>query len=151
MRRPIVVVLASLAIVPVGAGVAVAGGPAAASSVGVAKATQSAGNSKILCLPSGSSKRKGKVAPTACTTLGPKDSFAEALSLKNLKWSGWGKSKATATGIEVGFKEPASKISVKVTVSAPKANNCGGFSYTKISSTSKYGTTTQKLPAKCSD
>lgn len=112
---------------------------------------RSSANTFLLCLPSGESSRVTKRKPSSCTTLGPDDSFAGALNLAKLKWKGWGKATATATGIERGFRSPASNIKVRVTASRPRANDCGGYTYTRIKSTSRYGTTKQSLPATCSD
>lgn len=156
MRR-LILASALLLAVP-GATVATVAAQGSSSSPDrVAKAAaapkRTAANTRLLCGKSGQTEREAKRRPSVCSTLGPKDSFAEAVNLKNLKWKHWGASTATATGTEVGFREDESNISVKVTVSAPKANTCDprGFSYTRLKSTSKYGTTTQTLPAVCFD
>ncbi len=116
------------------------------------RAAPAPGKVSLLCLPSGeSTNRKAKVKPSSCNTLGAEDSFAEAANLAKLKWKRWGKSTATATGIERGFREPASKIKITVTASRLEANDCGGKSYTRIKVKSKFGTLRQSLPAVCDE
>ncbi|MDO9353606.1 MAG: hypothetical protein Q7T55_07915 [Solirubrobacteraceae bacterium] len=122
------------------------------AAIGTQVSTASAATTSILCMKSGStSKRVAKSRPTACNTLGPTSSFAGSVNLTGLKWSKWGSSVATATGTDKGFHEPAENVSVKVTVSGRKKNNCGGYSYTKVKVESDNGKREQSLPAKCSD
>lgn len=123
-----------------------------ASPLSTRAAAAAAGDVSLLCLPSGeSTNRKAKTKPSSCNTLGPEDSFAEAANLAKLKWKKWGQSTATATGIERGFRKPASKIKVTVTASGLEANDCGGESYTRIKVKSKFGTLRQTLPAICDE
>ena len=111
-----------------------------------------AGKTSILCLPSSdATARVAKVRPSSCNTLGAQDAFADASNLAKLKWKRWGKSTATATGIERGFHKPASKIKVTVTASRLRDNDCGGWSYTRLKVKSKFGTLTQTLPNVCDE
>lgn len=152
MKR-LVVLTASFALcVPAVASVAVAGATPSSGATPAALAAKSgrtAANTSILCLPKGATNRVAKRKPTSCTTLGPKDSFASAANLSKLTWKSWGQATATATGVELGFHEPPENLKATVTVSAPKANDCGGYSYTKLKVKTKAGTLKQTLPAKC--
>ena len=109
------------------------------------------GRISLLCLPGGGNVRFGREHPSSCATLGARDSFAAAVNLSGLRWKNWGSGKATASGKERGFRASASNIKVKVTVSRKRENDCGGFSYTRLTAKSRFGTTRQTLPAKCSD
>lgn len=148
MKRSVLCVAALLSLVAPAIASASAE-PIAATPLSAAPA---AGKYSILCLPSNdASERVAKVRPSSCNTLGAHDAFASATNLAKLKWKKWGKSAATATGIEKGFHSPASKIKVTVTASRPRDNDCGGWSYTKLKVKSKFGTLTQSLPNVCDE
>lgn len=108
-------------------------------------------NTRVLCLPRGRVNRVAKRRPSSCVTLGPSDAFAEAANLARLKWRGWGSPRATATGITRGFHLPLQTIPVRVTLTKPELNDCGGYNYTRLVSKSRYGQLKQSLPAVCDE
>ena len=88
-------------------------------------------------------------APTRCTLLPPNAAFADGANLASLRWRGWGRSSATATGVELGFHLPFSHIPVAVTAYRVRADRCGrGVRlYTRVRTASRFGSGVVRLPA----
>lgn len=115
------------------------------------RAEAASGKTYLLCLPRGATRREVRSKPRSCTTLGPEDSFAESVALAGLRWRGWGDRVARARGIERGFHLPRTRIPVRVSVWRLR-KVCGGDRlYTRLRATSRYGSTTVRLPARCGD
>jgi len=128
---------------------------AAGSQASSARLEERAGlaraNTYLLCLPKGAPRREVRSKPRSCTTLGPQDSFAESVALARLRWRGWGGRVARARGIERGFHLPRTSIPVRVTAWR-RRKVCGDdYLYTRLRATSRYGSTTVRLPARCGD
>jgi hypothetical protein len=105
----------------------------------------------VLCRVQDEDTRVPREKPKTCTTLGPRDSFAEALNLASLSWKNWGKSEATAHGIERGFHLPLQHVKVTVRAYRKRLGDCGDYIYTRVRARSKFGQTVAKLPARCGD
>jgi hypothetical protein len=82
--------------------------------------------------------------PRACLHFGPGGAFGGGVNLARLRWSGWDRARATATGIEKGFHLPESAIRVRVTVFRVRPCAAGRV-YTRLRATSRFGTTTVRL------
>lgn len=108
----------------------------------------------ILCLPRGTSFRKPRAHPRRCTTLGPHDSFAQAMNLTRLRWRGWGRRVARGRGIERGFHLPYSHVRVRLKAYR-RRRACGpngnDYLYTRLRGTSRFGTTVVRFPHDCAD
>jgi len=105
---------------------------ALASFGGVADASASTG---LLCrLPGANDVRALKVKPTVCSTLGPRDSYATAVQLRDLSWRNWGRSSATATGIVRSWKNYGTLTSPALVRAWRPRRFCGGrrFVYTRM-------------------
>ena len=105
----------------------------------------------ILCRVTDRDFRRALEHPKRCDTLGPRDSFSEAANLANLSWRNWGQSKATASGVDRGYRLPYSTIRVSVKAYRRVIGDCGDFIYTRLRVNSQYGTLTVKFPSLCGD
>jgi hypothetical protein len=107
----------------------------------------------VLCNndPAAGLTRAGKVHPRRCDTLGGHDSFASGANLAGLRWFGWGRATATATGIELGYHLPFAHVPVHVSAYRRRRADCGDYVYTRLRVTSKFGTTLRRFPARCAD
>jgi hypothetical protein len=118
---------------------------------GVAAAhAQAAAPARIVCTSGSAADRFiPRRAPRRCTLLPRNASFAEGANLARLRWRGWGRRSATATGIERGFHLPFSHIPVAVTAFRLRADRCGRRIrlYTRVRTSSRFGTGTVRLPA----
>jgi hypothetical protein len=82
-----------------------------------------------------------RVAPTKCTILPPRASFAEGLNLARLKWRGWGGRSATGAGFERGFHLPLSNEPVAIVAYRLVVCPNGHQVYTRFRASSRFGTT----------
>lgn len=85
------------------------------------------------------------VRPRACTVFGPGGGFAGGVNLARLRWSGWGRSTARATGIERGFHLPLASIPVTVRLTGLRHGCDGRRYYSRLRATSRYGSSTVRL------
>jgi hypothetical protein len=101
---------------------------------------------RLYCLDSAGSKYVAKRAPSRCAAFGPGGSFGGGVNLASLRWSGWGRATAKATGIERGFHLPYART--RVSVRAYRlVRGCGGRRvYSRLKASSRHGTTTVRLP-----
>jgi hypothetical protein len=80
--------------------------------------------------------------PSSCLTLAPDDSFADAADLRKLRWRGWGKSVARATGRAYSFHPGQGGpkwVRATVTASRPVEVNGQRF-YRRLTVKTRYGT-----------
>lgn len=105
----------------------------------------------VLCRAGGRDFRRTVEKPKRCDTLGPRESYSQAVNLAGLSWHNWGKSEATASGVERGYHLPFSNIKVSVRAYRRHLGDCGDYIYTRLKATSRYGTTVVKFPALCGD
>jgi len=125
--------------------------PAFSAGPGAPRSVTAEPNTYLLCLPKSGTRRVVRSKPRSCTTLGPRDSSAESVALARLRWSDWGKPVARGRGIERGFHLPRTSIAVSVKVWRLRKVCGGGYLYTRLRSTSRFGSTTVRLPARCGD
>ncbi len=116
---------------------------AGTGAVGVVQAG-AASNVSLLCLNKAGSRYKVKTAPTSCAHFGSGGAFGGGVNLEQLVWTGFGRSSATAKGIECGFHLPCSNIPVDVTASRIR-KRCGDRVYTRLRATSSLGTTVVRV------
>ena len=105
----------------------------------------------VLCRAGGRDFRRTAEKPKSCDTLGPRESFSQAVNLAGLSWHNWGHNEATASGVDRGFHLPFSNIKVSARAYRRQLGDCGDYIYTRLSVTSRYGTTIIKFPALCGD
>ncbi len=86
--------------------------------------------------------------PARCTVFGPGGSFGAGVSLTGLRWRHWGSSAASATGIEIGFRQEPAHIRVRVSAWRIRRDCRGHRVYTRLKAASRYGTTVTR-PATC--
>ncbi len=103
----------------------------------------------VLCLTTSGRATTPKVRPHRCAHFGPGGSFGGGVNLVSLRWSRWGSSTTSATGIERGFHLPFSNIAVRVSAYR-RRNGCRWHGhrlrvYTRLRTTSIYGTTLVRL------
>lgn len=135
------------AIATISAAAVLLGGLTLVSASAAPPAQQSAAGkqTEIRCLDDSGRSHVRKSQPRHCALFGPGGAFAGGVNLAQLNWKGWGKSRATAKGIEKGFHLPASHIQVDVV--AFERVRCGDvFRYAKLRATSRHGTTTATAP-----
>jgi hypothetical protein len=111
---------------------------------GRAAARTAATTASVLCSNKAGSRYVKRVRPTKCAVFGPHGSFGGGVNLSHLKWHGWGHSSAHATGHEDGFHLPPAATATHVTLSRLVKGHCGRV-YTRLRSTSRFGTTRVKL------
>jgi hypothetical protein len=71
----------------------------------------------------------------------PRASFGKAANLSGLRWSSWRHLRAVATGYDLGFHLPYSRIRVKVVLTRPAfVEELGIYIYKHFRITSRYGT-----------
>ena len=102
-----------------------------------------------LCANRRATARYAKVRPRVCNTLGPSDGFAQAVNLTGLRWRRWGRSVATARGIERGFHLPLQHVKVRVRAYRRREGCAGDWIYTRWRVGSKYGRTIVRQPVDC--
>jgi hypothetical protein len=131
-------------------GLALAAGGSIALA-GAAPAPAVAASSYILCQPHAGrlGNRVAKVAPRRCDTLGAREPLAAGANLARLRWRGWGGATAAATGIELGYHLPFSKIPVTVTASQRRRDCRGNQVYSRLAARSRYGTTIRRFRPLC--
>ena len=105
----------------------------------------------VLCRAGGRDFRRTAEKPKSCDTLGPRDSYSQAVNLVGLAWHNWGHNEAKASGVDRGYHLPFSNIKVSVRAYRRQLGDCGDYIYTRLSVTSRYGTTIVKFPALCGD
>lgn len=115
---------------------------APASGPGVTTATAP----RLPCLNGKGTKYVARVEPARCTHLGPGSAFAGGVDLHGLQWKNWGAKVATATGTECGFHLPCDNIAVNVEAFR-KRRRCDRRIYTRLRSTSQFGSTLVKTKA----
>jgi hypothetical protein len=64
--------------------------------------------------------------------------------LRNLRWRGWGKAVARASGIECGFHLPCANIPTRVRANRRKVR-CGKLAYTRLRARNGHGQVTVRL------
>lgn len=106
---------------------------------------------KVLCLPTKSRTyvRHPQSRPRHCDTLGLADALCCAFNLVNISWKHWGQATAFAFAIDKGYHLPFSHIPVHVTAYRLRKACAGVAVYTRIRSTSRYGSFTQKVEPDC--
>jgi hypothetical protein len=105
----------------------------------------------VLCRAGGRDFRRTAQKPKRCDTLGPRESFSQAVNLAGLSWQNWGHKEAKASGVDRGYRLPFTNIKVSVRAYRRKLGDCGDYIYTRLNVTSRYGTTIVKFPALCGD
>jgi hypothetical protein len=104
----------------------------------------------VACRSLGSSGTlRDRAAPSRCDTLGATDAFAESANLARLRWRGWGRTTATATGIERGYHLPLSRIPVRIYAYARQTDCNGDYHYTRLRVRSRYGHLIVRQPLDC--
>jgi hypothetical protein len=88
-----------------------------------------------------------QIKPQQCSTIGPDDSLAEGLVLKRLRWRHWGAATATAQGII----QPKTNDTIVVHATAyGRRKVCGShYRYTRLRTTTQYGTSVKSFSARC--
>jgi hypothetical protein len=106
----------------------------------------------ILCAKkAGDTKRVFVSKPEGCVSLGPRDSFSQAVWLRNIKWSRWGKKTAYGSATERGYREKAQSIPVKLRAFRLRTCPNGDKIYTRLNARSSIGTTQVRFTASCHD
>ena len=103
----------------------------------------------LLCADRSARARRRRFRPRACNTLAPRQPFATAVNLAHLRWRHWGEATATARGIERGFHLPLSNVAARVRAYGRRKGCHGDFVYTRVRVSSRFGTTTVRLPTRC--
>jgi hypothetical protein len=124
-------------------GVAVAGASlTSASKQGAASASK---RTYLLCLNKSGTATVRKYKPGSCAAFGANGAFAGGVDLKRLKWKSWGGKTATGSGVECGFRASCANIAVSVRAYRRKTA-CGRRVYTRLRATSRFGSSTARLP-----
>ena len=105
----------------------------------------------ILCRAKGLDFRQPLAKPKSCDTLGPRDSFSEAVNLRKLSWRNWGKSEARGTGVSLGYHLPFGDAKVSLHVYRRRLGECGDYIYTRLRESWGSGSRVIKFPALCGD
>jgi hypothetical protein len=64
-------------------------------------------------------------APRNCAILPPRASFSEGINLARLHWQHWGETRATATGVGLGFHLPYSHVPARIRAYRLRRDACG--------------------------
>ena len=103
----------------------------------------------LLCANADATARHRRFEPRTCNTLGPRQPFAAAANLAQLRWKGWGASTATGRGIERGFHRPSEHVAVRVRAYARRRGCEGDWIYTRLAVESRYGELIVRQPTAC--
>lgn len=115
-------------------------------ALAAAGAPAAQGKTGIFCAKkAGSNERTLRSKPSTCITLGPQDSFSEAVWLFGARWSRWGKATAYGRGFERGFREQAQRIPVKLRAYRRQRCAPGIYVYARLRARSKFGVTTVRF------
>jgi hypothetical protein len=103
----------------------------------------------LLCANARATARHRAFKPRRCNTLGPHQPFASAVNLAKLRWSGWGKTTATARGVDRGFRKNDKDVAVTVRASGRAVGCRGDWVYTRLRVHSRYGNDYVQQPTGC--